>query len=169
MLTKFLFVNIRRDVVVGEGGASVRAVSIIVALLGLSGCSLFVPKLEAPRLSVVGVELQKGALWQQKLKVRMHVDNPNDRVLPIKGINYTLDVNGQEFAHGESAASFVVPALGEAEFDMNMTANMAGTIISLLGHGGDSNLEYHLVGKISLSEGLLRSVSFNQTGNFKLQ
>jgi LEA14-like dessication related protein len=168
MLTMFLFVNIRRGVV-REGGASVRALSIIVALLGLSGCSLFMPKLEAPRLSVVGVELQKGALWQQKLKVRMHVDNPNDRVLPIKGITYTLDVNGQEFAHGESAASFVVPALGEAEFDMNMTANMAGTIISLLSHGTDANVEYHLAGKISLSEGLLRSVPFDQHGTFKLQ
>src|SRR5215469_18775465 len=121
-----------------------KALSLMIALLALSGCSLFVPKLEAPHLSVVGIELQKGSLWQQKLRVRMHVDNPNDRVLPIKGITYTLDVNGQEFAHGESAASFVVPALGQAEFDMTMTANMAGTLISLLGHGSDPTVEYHL-------------------------
>ena len=138
-------------------------------MLALAGCSLFVPKLQTPHLSVVRVELQKGALWQQKLKVRMHVDNPNDRELPIKGITYTLDVNGQEFAHGESAASFGVPALGEADFDMNMTANMAGTIISLLSHGTDANVEYHLVGRISLSEGLLRSVPFDQHGTFRLQ
>ena len=143
--------------------------SMGAALLAVAGCSLFVPKLEAPHLSVVGVELQKGALWQQKLKVRMHVDNPNDRELPIKGITYTLDVNGQEFAHGESAAAFVVPSLGEAEFDMNMTANMAGTIISLLSHGTDANVEYHLTGKISLSKGLLRSVPFDQHGKFRLQ
>lgn len=140
-----------------------------LAVLAVAGCSLFVPKLEAPHLSVVAVELQKGALWEQKLKVRMHVDNPNDRELPIKGITYTLDVNGQEFAHGESAAAFIVPALGEAEFDMNMTANMAGTIISLLSHGADANVEYHLAGRISLSKGLLRSVPFDQHGTFKLQ
>ena len=146
-----------------------RALSIFVALLALSGCSLFVPKLQAPHLTVVGVELQKGALWQQKLRVRMHVENPNDRALPIKGITYTLDVNGQEFAHGESAASFVVQPLGEAEFDMNMTANMAGTIISLLSHGTDANVEYHLAGRISLSEGLMRSVRFDQRGTFRLQ
>ena len=143
-----------------------KALTICVAVLGLSGCSLFVPKLEAPHLSVVSVEFQKGALWQQKLRVRMHVDNPNDRVLPIKGITYTLDVNGQELAHGESAAAFIVPALGEAEFDMNMTANMAGTIISLLSHGTDSNVEYHLTGRISLSQGLLRSIPFDQHGTF---
>jgi LEA14-like dessication related protein len=146
-----------------------RALAVLVALLGLSGCSLFVPKLEAPHLSVVGVELQKSALWQQKLRLRMHVDNPNDRVLPIRGITYTLDVNGQEFAHGESAASFVVPALGQAEFDMNTTANMAGTIISLLSHGTDANVEYHLAGRISLAHGLLRSVPFDQRGTFRLQ
>jgi LEA14-like dessication related protein len=146
-----------------------KALSLTLLLLALAGCSLFVPKLEAPHLSVVGIELQKGSLWQQKLRVRMHVDNPNDRILPIKGITYTLDVNGQEFAHGESAASFVVPPLGEAEFDMNMTANMAGTIISLLSHGSDANVEYHLAGRISLSQGLMRSVPFDQRGIFKLQ
>jgi LEA14-like dessication related protein len=140
-----------------------------LGVLVLSGCSLFVPKLEAPRLSVVDVEFQKGAFWEQKLRVRMHVENPNDRVLPIKGIAYTLDVNGQEFAHGESAASFVVPARGEAEFDMNTTANMAGTIISLLQHGMGSTVDYRLVGKVSLSQGLLRSIPFDQHGSFKIQ
>jgi LEA14-like dessication related protein len=147
----------------------VRTLSVVLAMLCLSGCSLFVPKLQPPRLSVVNVEFQKGALWQQKLRVRMHVDNPNNRELPIKGITYTLDVNGQEFAHGESAASFVVPALGDAEFDMNMTANMAGTILSLLSHGSDANVEYHLAGRISLSEGLLRSIPFDQHGSFSLR
>src|SRR5579863_4541045 len=145
-----------------------KALASTIALLALSGCALFVPKLQAPHLSVVGIELQKGSLWQQKLRVRMHVDNPNDRVLPIKGITYTLDVNGQEFAHGESAASFEVPALGEAEFDMNMTANMAGTIISLLSHGSDATVEYHLVGRVSLAHGLLRSIPFDQHGTFNL-
>lgn len=139
-----------------------------LTVLGLSGCSLFVPKLEPPRLSVVDIDFQKGALWQQKLKIRMHVDNPNDRALPVRGITYVLQVNGQEFAHGESAASFVVPALGEAEFDMNMTANMAGAIFSLLSHGSDPSVDYHLTGRVSLSEGLLRSIPFDQQGTFKL-
>jgi LEA14-like dessication related protein len=163
------FVTIR-GLGVREGGASsVRALSVFLAVLGLCGCSLFVPKLEPPRLSVIDIEFQKGALWQQKLRIRMHVDNPNDRALPIRGITYVLDVNGQEFAHGESAASFVVPALGEAEFDMNMTANMAGTILSLLSHGSDPSVDYRITGRISLSEGLLRSIPFDQHGTFKLR
>jgi LEA14-like dessication related protein len=137
----------------------------------LGGCSLFVPKLETPQLSVVNVELQKADLWEQRMKVRMRVVNPNDRPIPVKGLTCALEIAGQELAHGVSGASFNVPALGEAEFDMNMTANMASAIIKLLGRGNDvgDEVDYRVSGKISLSEGLLRSIPFEDRGTFKLR
>ena len=137
----------------------------------LAGCSLLVPKLETPRLSIVDVELLKSDLWEQRLKVRMRVQNPNHRALAVQGLSYTLEVAGEEFARGVSAASFVVPALGEAEFDMNVTASMASTLIQLLGRGPEARgapVDYRLVGKISLSGGWLRSIPFEQRGTFKL-
>ncbi len=140
-------------------------------LLALGGCSLFVPKLETPKLSVINVELQKSDLWEQRMKVRMRVENPNDRPIPVKGLTVSLDVQGQELAHGVSGASFNVPALGEAEFDMNMTANMAGALLKLLGSNnqlGDS-VDYRVRGKLSLSEGLLRSIPFEDRGTFRLK
>jgi LEA14-like dessication related protein len=141
-------------------------------LLALSGCSLLVPKLETPDLSIVNVELVKGDFWEQRLKVRMRVQNPNDRALPIKGIRYTLEVQGEEMARGVSGASFTVPPLGEAEFDMNITANMATTLVKLLGRGNEAlkdQIAYRIVGRVSLSQGLLRSIPFEETGTFKLQ
>jgi LEA14-like dessication related protein len=141
---------------------------IILVLLGLSGCSLFVPKLEKPTLSVVRVQMLKSDLWHQEFKVRIRVQNPNDRELPVKGIVYELDVEGQELAHGMSGDSFVVPALGEAEFDMSVSANMANMLIKLLNKGG-SQVEYRIYGKISLSAGLLRSIAFDDHGTFKWQ
>jgi LEA14-like dessication related protein len=135
-----------------------------------SSCSLFVPKLETPKLSIVNVELQKSDLWEQRMKVRVRVVNPNDRPIPVKGLTVQLDVQGQELAHGVSGAAFNVPALGEAEFDMNMTANMAGALLKLLGSGkqmGDE-VEYRVRGKLSLAEGLMRSIPFEDRGTFRL-
>jgi LEA14-like dessication related protein len=146
------------------------ALLLTLALL-VSGCSLFLPKLDTPKLSVVSVELQKSDLWEQRMKVRMRVENPNDRPIPVKGLKVALEVQGQELAHGVSGASFNVPALGEAEFDMNMTANMAGALLKLLGSGkqlGDS-VDYRVTGKLSLSHGLMRSIPFEDRGSFKLQ
>ena len=141
---------------------------IILVFLGLSACSLFVPKLEKPTLSVVSVQMLKSDLWHQEFKVRIRVQNPNDRELPVKGIVYELDVEGQELAHGMSGDSFVVPALGEAEFDMSVSANMANMLIKLLNKGGNQ-VEYRIYGKISLSAGLLRSIAFDDHGTFKWQ
>ena len=89
----------------------------------------------------------------------------------MSGIECTLEVEGQKFASGTSAASFVVPALGDAEFDMNVTADLASTLLKLTSMGSGAlgkDLSYRLVGKVSLSEGWLRSVPFDERGTFKL-
>jgi LEA14-like dessication related protein len=149
--------------------AARRAAACSISLaVALTGCSLFIPKLEKPTLSVVNVQMLKSDLWHQELRVRLRVQNPNDRVLPIKGLTYELDLDGQEFAHGMSGESFVVPALGEAEFDMSVSANMASLLIKLLGQQ-NNQVEYHITGKISLSAGLLRSLTFDDHGTFKWQ
>ncbi len=135
----------------------------------LAGCALFRPHFEAPRLSVVNVELLKSDLWSQRLKVRMRVQNPNDRTLPVAGLTYSLQIAGQAFADGVSGASFVVPANGEAEFDTTVTTNMAGAIFKLLGRDAVGGIDYRISGKVSLSAGLLRSIPFDQHGTFKLQ
>ncbi len=141
---------------------------ILLLALGVPGCSLFVPKLERPTLSVVSVRLLKSDLFHQELTMRMRVQNPNDRELPVRSITYALDVDGQELAHGMSGDSFVVPALGEAEFDMSVSANMAGMLIKLLSQNS-SAVEYRLSGKVALSAGVWRSIPFNETGTFKWQ
>ena len=143
-----------------------RRVLILLLVFGLSGCSLFVPKLERPTLSVVSVQLLKSDLWHQELRVRLRVQNPNDRSLPVQGITYQLDVEGQELAHGESGDHFVVPALGEAQFDLSVSANMANMVFKLLNRS-TNQVQYRVYGKISLSAGLLRSIHFDDHGTFK--
>src|SRR5262249_36731726 len=148
-----------------------RAIAACAAgALLVSGCVL-APKFTPPTLTVVGVRVEGSDLLAQHLKVRVHVQNPNDRKLPVRGIEYTLEVDGQALATGDSAARLVVPPLGEAEFDMNVTTNVAGTLMRLMARGPDAlaNVPYRLTGKVSLSEGWLQSIPFEQRGAFRLQ
>lgn len=148
------------------------AILVVAALL--AGCGALGGRLETPRLSVIDAQLVKGDLFEQRLKVRMRVQNPNDRELAVKGITYTIDVAGEEFGHGMAANSFVVPRMGEAEFDMMITANMAGMLVRVL--GGEKNrdadlsaIDYRIHGKVALASGFLRSIPFEDKGSFKIR
>ena len=151
--------------------ATLRTALAAAVLLALAGCSLFAPKLEKPRLSIVGVEMQKGDLFEQRLKVRMRVQNPNDRALPVKGLSYQLLVANEPLASGMSSASFQVPALGEAEFDMSVTANVMGVVAKLAsrkdGPKLSDELPYQLVGKVELSGGFVRTIPFHDSGSIR--
>jgi len=148
---------------------AMRSVQLLLLACALSGCALFVPKLETPRLSIVDIEVVKANFLQQRLRVRMRVENPNDRSLAIQGLSYTVFLSGEEFATGVSDASFVIPALGTAEFNMDVTANAAGALFAVFSKPRGQGIDYHMKGRVELSHGWLRSIPFEQSGTFMLR
>jgi LEA14-like dessication related protein len=144
------------------------AVAALAAALAATGCSVL-PDYEAPKLSVVSMRLQSADIFSQRVQMRMRVMNPNTRELPVKGITYRVEVDGADLAQGVANTPFVVPALGEAEFDVQVTANLAGTLARLLTkRGSRDSLDYRLVGSVALSSGFLRRIPFDERGSVKL-
>lgn len=142
------------------------AAAVLFAML----CACSSMQLKKPHLEVVNVQMVRGDLLQQEMRVRMRVDNPNDRELPVKAITYQLELAGEQFAQGESESSFTVPALGSTEFDVSMKANAANALLRLLSGGRKlDSVDYRLVGKVSLSSGMMRTIPFDQKGNFNLR
>jgi len=143
-----------------------RKAARLAAALALLGACASEPKLEPPQVAIAGLQVTSAEVWMQHFKVRLHLHNPNDRELPVKGLEYTIEVAGQPFASGSSADSFVVPAHGDAEFDTNVTTNLAAAVMKLLTHVPTTLVPYRLVGKISLGEGLGR-IPFEEHASFK--
>jgi len=148
---------------------AMRSLPLLLLAVTLSGCALFLPKFETPKLYIVDVEVRRANFLEQQLRVRMRVENPNDRSLPIQGLSYTVYLGGQQFATGVSDASFVVPALGTADFNMDVTANAAGAIFAILSQPRGQGIDYHMKGRVELAHGWLRSIPFEQSGTFTLR
>jgi LEA14-like dessication related protein len=142
---------------------------VLATALLLSGCASAL-KWEAPKLSVASMKLQSADIFSQRLVVHMRVTNPNDRELPIKGISYRIEVNDAELAQGLTDTPFVVPAMGEAEFDVQVTANLATALSQFLSRRGSTDtLNYRLIGSVALSSGFLRHIPFDERGSVKLK
>jgi LEA14-like dessication related protein len=153
-------------------GKVLAARALAATLLLSAGCAV-TPRLEPPQLSVIGVEIVRGDLFEQRFKARMRVQNPNDRSIAVRGVSYTLQIGGEELGRGLSGSSFTVPASGEAEFDMLVTANLAGTVMRLLerarSDGLPDSLSYRLRGEVKLAEGLVRTIPFDEKGSVRLR
>lgn len=136
----------------------------------LAGCVGIPRDFETPDISFVGLRAVEANLFEQKLEVRMLVRNPNSVELPVKGLDVAVELADEPFAHGVSAREFTVPARGEAEFDMLVTANAATALFRILGAGGKSHEEigYRMKGKLSTRLGMLRSIPFDETGTLPL-
>lgn len=142
----------------------------LFVFVALSGCSALAPKIETPRLMLVSAAMTSGDLFSQTFLVRLHVENPNDRELPVRGIEYELFLQGDSFAEGLSNRPFVVPARGETEFDLTVRTHFVSSIGRLLSRlGGKDKVEYVLEGKVLTDIGMLKKVPFRETGTVNLR
>ena len=143
-----------------------RLTAVTTALLALAACS-GLGDLQTPQLEVLGVQMMSTDMFAQRFTVRMHVQNPNNMELPVKGIDYTLLLMGDLFAEGKTNEPFILPAMGEAEFDMTVTTNFVssfGRLISRLGGGKLEDIDYELAGTLLLDKGMVRKIPFNKRG-----
>ena len=151
-------------------GPWLAGLTLAVAASALGACSAIAPHLESPHLTVIAIEIKDATLAEQHFRVRIKVQNPNDRALPVTGITYTMQLEGEEFGQGEAASAFTVPAQGEAEFDMLMTTNLASAFWKVLPRlkDGSQPVAYRLVGNVSTDLLFLRTIPFDQRGSFAL-
>ena len=138
---------------------------LLILLLCTAACAA---KFERPNLTVVGIDMKSGNLLQQTFLVKFQIQNPNDRELPVSGLHAELNVGGEQIASGVSNRAFVVPAHGQSEFDMTITANMALAMLKLANQHADS-IDYEVTGAASLDLPFMHDLPFHQNGSFPLK
>ncbi len=146
------------------------AVAVVCAFaVGLGACSALRPKLEVPRLTLVRIGMTSADVFNQQFLVRVLVENPNDRELPITGIDYKLFLEGDSFAEGVSNKPFTVPAKGETEFDMTVRTNFMSGVARLLSRlNGRDQVQYVVEGKVLTDISMMKKIPFQESGTVNL-
>jgi LEA14-like dessication related protein len=139
----------------------------LATLLMLSACAAMGPKLEAPTFDIRNVQMLSGDMFAQLFKLHVKVGNPNDIEVPVESIEYTVFMMGDRFGEGTTESAFVLPAHGEAEFDLLLKTDFVsamGRLVSRMSGGKLENVEYEVTGKVHLAKGLMRTIPFNHKG-----
>lgn len=148
----------------------VKRLALVFALLiTASSCSALRPELEAPRLALVSVAMTSADIFNQQFLIRVNIENPNDRELPVTGLDYKLFLEGDGFAEGMLKRPFIVPANGETDFDITVRTNFVSGIGRLLSRlNGRTQVNYAVEGKLLTDIRFLKKIPFNETGSVNL-
>jgi LEA14-like dessication related protein len=146
-----------------------RPLKIFALSLCLTACSLIAPKFNRPTVTVIGIELRGGNLLQQNFAVKLDIQNPNDRPLPVQGVHAELKVDGELIASGISDRAVVIPAMGESEFYLTIAANLALALLKLADRANAraDSIDYDVTGSASIDLPFLRNLPFHQSGSLK--
>ncbi len=141
----------------------------IVLITVLSGCSTLPGRPEPPRVNLVGLKLVSVELFEQRYEVSLRIKNPNAYELPIEGIDFQLDINGQAFADGVSNRQVSVPAYGEEVVALEVSSNLIKVFRHLqsLENSRSPAFEYRVSGSIAVGSYGQR-IPFDYSGDMQL-
>ena len=131
----------------------------------LTACSLFGGYQETPRVSLVSIQPIEMGLLEQRYGLQLRILNPNDKEIPVKGLSYSIEINGHEFAYGVSRQPVTIPPFSEALLDVEVVSNLLNVLQQFqeMSSENSNSLKYRLKGKISLAKSLAK-LPFNVEG-----
>lgn len=145
-----------------------KSLPIVVLALWLTACAGVFGLAHKPEVSVAGLNLLQFGVFEQRFALRLRVQNPNDVELPIRGLSFDIQLNGQPFVRGVSDKTLTVPRYGEAVLDVAATSTLGNAVRQLreLQKAGQERIDYRLIGHLQLQG--LGSLPFERRGDLQL-
>jgi LEA14-like dessication related protein len=126
--------------------------AIALFAAALTGCATLGGLNEAPRVSLVGIEPVDIQLFEQRYRVTLRLQNPNDRDITIRGLDYEIVVNERVFARGVSGKPVTIPAWGENTAEVEVVSTLWRVMEQLeeLGSRDKPSLDYAISGHVNV-------------------
>ncbi len=133
------------------------ALGLLMVALFVGGCAALMKQPEPPQVTLAGLNLTDVSLFEQRFRVQLRLQNPNDYDLPLDGFQFDLKLNDQPFLSGVSSDSVTLPRLGSTTVEMDAVSKLSGLMQQIQGItlGQTRAMRYSLTGKIHLVRPLL--------------
>ena len=140
--------------------------AILLAVLLMGGCAGM--GIRTPSVTVASIEVIEAGLFEQRLAFKLRVLNPNNVEIPINGLSFEVELNGEPFAKGVSDKAVKVPRMGEAMLDVTAVTGFVGIIrqIQGLSRGNIDALFYRIKGR--LMTGSSYGLNFDERGRLEM-
>lgn len=159
-------VSAGKDMAVKSLASIVASATLVFSLL--VGCAT-VDDVVPPRVNLVNiVPARSSGVFEQRFLVDMRISNLNDFDVPINGLSFEMDVNGDYFATGLSNRNVVVPRLGSKVVSVETTADSFELFRQILNAVRTGTVDYRIKGTAIVDTLGGRTVPFRQKGSLNL-
>jgi len=129
-------------------------------LLLLSACAGLSSRFQKPEISLVDIRSLSSGNLEQRFSLTFRLLNPNDVLLPIRGMSFDLRLQDVKFASGATPENIDIPAFSEQQVSVEVSTNLfrAGQLLFKLIQNPPDQIDYGLEAKIRTSIPLLGTV-----------
>ncbi|WP_275097193.1 LEA type 2 family protein [Sedimenticola hydrogenitrophicus] len=145
------------------------AFALLLSLL-LSGCAGLWRDYEKPQVNITTFALAPESTGQAPVfDIGIQVINPNRTALSLKGMSYSLEVEGHRILSGATADLPGVPGYGMANFTIQASPNLFGSVrlFGDLFSRQRASLDYRFKARLDVG-GLMPFVHLEESGRFSL-
>ena len=154
-----------------EASTAIRSSGILLLCGFVASCAATASLVSAPDVRLTDVEVTNLDFSGQTFRLRFDVSNPNPFPLPVTRIRYGVELDGQQFAAGETAGNFVVPASGEGEFAISVELDLlrsAPQLLYTLNDGVRRAIPYALEGSLGIDIPFAKPLKFATNGDIRV-
>lgn len=141
------------------------AISLSLLASGCATGDAVVP----PRINLVNIApAASSGVFEQRFLVDLRISNLNDFDIPLNGLSFEMDVNGDYFATGLSNSKVLIPRLSTAVVSVETTADSFELIRQVLNAIRTGTVDYSIKGTAIVGNLPTRTVRFRQKGELDL-
>jgi LEA14-like dessication related protein len=141
--------------------------AVLFAVLTMGGCTGMA--LQSPSVTLAHMDVIEVGLFEQRFAFKLRILNPNNEEIPVTGLSFEVELNGEPFAKGVSNKPVTVPRLGEALLEVTAVSGFTGILrqINEASRGTRDAMSYRIKGRLVTNS--YGGLNFDESGKLDLR